>query len=296
MMTREEKLTTMTMACLAEIAKGLGIKIDKKGAKSKAVAKILEAETKSAEKTEIVKKLNKKQNEANEFTNISDADVEAEIAKTKTERKLVPMPGAEKLAELKEEYCGDGTPLAEVSKEIFEQAKVKSAKASAKKQKKEETDEELVAEVMKQKKELEIECPPIDPKKVKIVSEKSAKKSKKSDQVVVSDVSKILDYVYSLIKKSKDCTVGVPRDKNMKFRALQVAGKQFCKLMWSKKEVKLYFRCEAVKDIADNIKVVNYNLPYLYTVSTMNNNSVSNIADMFKLAIDSQCASKVKTA
>jgi hypothetical protein len=43
MMTREEKLTTMTMACLAEIAKGLGIKIDKKGAKAKAVAKIMEA-------------------------------------------------------------------------------------------------------------------------------------------------------------------------------------------------------------------------------------------------------------
>ena len=46
--------------------------------------------------------------------------------------KLVPMPGAEKLAELKDEYAGDGTPLAEVGKEIAEQAKQKAKKASKK--------------------------------------------------------------------------------------------------------------------------------------------------------------------
>ena len=96
-MTREEKLTSMTMACLAQVAARLGIKIDKKGAKAKAVAKILEAEAQqTAEKTEVVKKLNKKQNEANEFTNISDADVEAEIAKTKAEEKKEKKASAKK--------------------------------------------------------------------------------------------------------------------------------------------------------------------------------------------------------
>lgn len=71
-MTREEKLFSMTMACLAEVANKLGIKIDKKGAKSKAVAKILDAEAKQKQK--------QKQDEG-----------------------LVPMPGIEKLADVDKE-------------------------------------------------------------------------------------------------------------------------------------------------------------------------------------------------
>lgn len=51
-------------------------------------------------------------------------------------KELVPMPGIEKLSDLKEEYSGDGTPLAEVGKEIAKQAKEKAAKV-AKDQKKE---------------------------------------------------------------------------------------------------------------------------------------------------------------
>jgi len=47
------------------------------------------------------------------------------------ESHLVPMPGIEKLAELKEDYCADGTSYAEVGKEIAKQAKQK-AKAAKK--------------------------------------------------------------------------------------------------------------------------------------------------------------------
>lgn len=80
-MTREQKLYAMRMVDIAEVAEKLGVKIDKKGKKSVAVQKILDAESKDK---------------------------------------------AEKPVELKEEYCGDGTPLAEVGKEIAEQAKKKS--------------------------------------------------------------------------------------------------------------------------------------------------------------------------
>lgn len=61
------------------------------------------------------------------------------------ELKLVPMPGAEKLAELKDDdKCGDGTPLAEVGKEILEQAKQKSeAIKAAKIARKKEADRKL---------------------------------------------------------------------------------------------------------------------------------------------------------
>lgn len=57
------------------------------------------------------------------------------IEEEKVEQHLVPMPGAEKLAEFKKEYshdednAGDDTPLAEVGKEIVEQAKEKASKA-----------------------------------------------------------------------------------------------------------------------------------------------------------------------
>ena len=43
-MTREDKLYSMRMQELAKVAEKLGIKIDKKAAKSKAIEKILEAE------------------------------------------------------------------------------------------------------------------------------------------------------------------------------------------------------------------------------------------------------------
>ena len=55
------------------------------------------------------------------------------------QKELVPMPGADKLAELKEEVCGDGTPLAEVGKEIAAQAKEKAKAAKPKKEKKPKT-------------------------------------------------------------------------------------------------------------------------------------------------------------
>ena len=44
-MTREEQLWSMTMVNLVSVADKLGIKIDKKGAKAKAIEKIMAAET-----------------------------------------------------------------------------------------------------------------------------------------------------------------------------------------------------------------------------------------------------------
>lgn len=102
-MTREEKLWSMTMMNLVSVAEKLGVKIDKKGAKAKAIEKILAAE-------------------------------DAKNAKTE---KLVPMPGAEKLAELKkavdEDTCADGRKYSEIGKEIAKQAKEKAKKAKTEK-------------------------------------------------------------------------------------------------------------------------------------------------------------------
>lgn len=51
-MTREEKLYSMTMKALVEEAEKIGVKIDKKGSKQKAVEKMLAAEAKMAEVAE----------------------------------------------------------------------------------------------------------------------------------------------------------------------------------------------------------------------------------------------------
>lgn len=95
-MTREQKLYSMRMIELAEVAEKLGVKIDKKGAKSKAVEKILAAESSANQKDSL------------EISNAIAADFEESLA-------------------------GDGTPLAEVGKEIANDAKQKAKDAKSKK-------------------------------------------------------------------------------------------------------------------------------------------------------------------
>ncbi len=112
-MTREEKLYSMRMQELVMVADKLGIKINTKAAKSAAIEKILAAEEMN------------KQNEK------ELAKEEAEAVKIE-EPKLVPMPGTEdpdwgKKHFASDEIASDGTPLAEVGKEIAEQAKEKAA-------------------------------------------------------------------------------------------------------------------------------------------------------------------------
>ena len=83
-MTREEKLYSMRMQDLVNVADKLGIKINAKASKSAAIEKILAAEEMNKQNDKELKK------------------EEAAAVKIE-EHKLVPMPGAEKLAELKNE-------------------------------------------------------------------------------------------------------------------------------------------------------------------------------------------------
>ena len=89
-MTREEKLYAMKMADLAEVAEKLGIKINKKAAKSEAVEKILLAEE--------MNKQNEKELAAEEKEN----------------------------AATNEDICADGTAYSEIGKEIVAQATEKA--------------------------------------------------------------------------------------------------------------------------------------------------------------------------
>jgi len=212
MMTREEKLYSMTMGCLVEVANKLGIKIDKKGAKSKAVAKILEAEKKQADEMKV------------------------------DESKLVPMPGAEKLAD--------------VDKEV---KKIQDKRKAEKKQKakKEITnpddipDDEYVAEVMEQKKELGIECPSIDADKVEIVKEKKQKSKKvdsseKPSKEVAIEIIKKSGFDFKIKGRSDDLLI---IDPVAKIAVVYIGAKLFT----------VYFNGEAVKTIVETagFKVVD---------------------------------------
>lgn len=100
-MTREEKLYSMKMVDLAKVADKLGIKINKKAAKSEAVEKILAAE------------------KAND-----DAYV-AEVMQQKADLNI-ECPTIDSVEIVDEEICEDGTPYAEIGKEIAEQARQKA--------------------------------------------------------------------------------------------------------------------------------------------------------------------------
>lgn len=201
MMTREEKLYSMTMGCLVEVANKLGIKIDKKGAKSKAVAKILEAEKKQAE------------------------------AMSVDESKLVPMPGAEKLAD--------------VDKEV---KKIQDKRKAEKKQKAKKeitnpddiSDDEYVAEVMEQKKELGIECPAID--KVEIVKEKKQKVETKKVDVAKPSKEVAIEIIkqsgFDFVEKAKKDIVV---DPIAKIAVVYVGAKSFT----------VYFNGDVVKAVIE---------------------------------------------
>lgn len=110
-MTREQKLYAMRMVDLVEVAEKLGVKIDKKGKKSTAVLKILKAEAEQNEKPEL---------------------------------KLVSMPGIEKLAELKAEYCGD-----EASQKAKRKSTAKTSGDRSKKSSKSKDDISVIAVIEK---------------------------------------------------------------------------------------------------------------------------------------------------
>lgn len=108
--------------------------------------------------------------------------------------------------------------------------------------------------------------------------EKKAKKSKKVDNSV--EVSKLVEYVIKNVSDRKDCSVGVPREEAMRFRALRWNGRQFCKLMWSGKNIRLYFRCE-IDDVAKIVKQNNYNLPNFTEIDKFSEESKTIINKLF---------------
>lgn len=90
------------------------------------------------------------------------------------ENELVPMPGTEDPdSGNEEEKAGDGTPYKQVMQEIIKD------------------EDQYVKEVMKQKEELGIEVPPIDPAKVEIVST-TGSWSKEQREAIYKDLLDII--------------------------------------------------------------------------------------------------------
>ncbi len=123
-MTREEKLTTMTMPMLAEVANKLGIKIDKKGAKSKAVAKILEAEANLEEQKPVKSKKIKAPEVVESLIDLDDPVTDEEAK----EKGMLSGDKAleQAVVESDDAYCADGRKYSDIGKEIAEQAKEKA--------------------------------------------------------------------------------------------------------------------------------------------------------------------------
>lgn len=168
----------------------------------------------------------------------------------------------------------------------------KPAKTEPKKEAEKPVEEPAKAEEVK-KEEPKAEKPKNE-KIAKAEKPKKEKKAKKERVKNTENVTKITDAIFKYIEKKSGCDVGVPREESMKFRALRINGRQFCKLMWSDKSVRLYFRCDDVKKVSDKVEVANYSLPNLYIVTEFNEDEVSNIKQMFDISIDYEIKRKEK--
>lgn len=147
------------------------------------------------------------------------------------------------------------------------------------------TDADYVAEVMKQKEELGIDVPELNPDDIEVVEPKTEKKARKKKEITVA-VNNLLNYVEEVMSEIGG-NVKVPRNDAMKFRALcNDGGRQFCKLMWSANKIRLYFRSDVVCEAyADYVKV-NYNLPYLYEINNYNDETLEKIKNLLILGIN----------
>lgn len=143
---------------------------------------------------------------------------------------------------------------------------------------------EATSEEVKEQEHEKVESKPVEQKPER----KKNKSGKRVDNS--ANVAEIKDFILKIVSKKKSCEVGVPSDENMQFRALRVNGRQFCKLMWSAKNVRLYFRCD-LSDI-DGITKVNYALPYLYIVDILNSDNKDIITSMFDRAVEFESSRK----
>lgn len=108
-MTREEKLYSMTMKALVEEAEKIGVKIDKKGSKQKAVEKMLAAEAKMTDVAEVAETEEEKCGDGTEYAEVMQeimAGAEKKAEEAKVEKK-------ERKQRKKKEQAADITELLE---------------------------------------------------------------------------------------------------------------------------------------------------------------------------------------
>lgn len=152
-----------------------------------------------------------------------------------------------------EEVASDGTPYTEVMAEI------------------QQNEQNLADKYVKEKKQKK-EKKQAEPKAEKPKKEKVKKERKKRE--VNTHIDEILDYIYECVEKLGG-NIGVPRDAEMKFRALRKEdGKQFCKLMWSGKSVKLFSK---IKLDQYGCYAINYLLPNVYEFANCDEKAIKDV-------------------
>lgn len=165
------------------------------------------------------------------------------------ENELVPMPDTEDLdcGNVKKEKVGDDTPYKQVMQEIIQD------------------EDQYVKEVMKQKKELGIEVPPIDPTKVEIVSitgslskkQKEAKKSSTYKKKEIPDyIKEAMDYVFGLVTEKED-EIFVPAN-GMNMRSFKVGGHMYTKFDFNCTAITIAVKKECLPDNIKIPKLVNH--------------------------------------
>ena len=152
---------------------------------------------------------------------------------------------AEPVEENQKDVASDGTPYAEVMQEIL--ADEKQAVANIKAAKPERTGG---------RKKREMSNP---------------------NKLTPETLDKLLEITHSIVDELGG-EWGVPRDENMKFRALRktVGGKQFCKLMWSGRSIRLFSKVST----SYPHKIATYALPQQYDFIDTDESTISALREL----------------
>lgn len=119
---------------------------------------------------------------------------------------------------------------------------------------------------------------------------KSTPKATKTEKTDDKGHNEISDNVQNMIQYIMDKvvelggTIGIPSDENFRFRALQYGGRQIIKLMWTKKEAKMFCKTSI---IGDNVptKTINYSLPSQFNFSVFDDTTKNTIDSLIEASV-----------
>lgn len=117
-----------------------------------------------------------------------------------------------------------------------------------------------------------------------VEKEKSAKKERKARKMK-KDIYSLVEYVMNTWEERYGDIKHHNKDTKTQFAALcAYSGRQVVKFIWTNTSIKFCVRFEDIKNIFDNVKEVNYTMPYQVTIKEFNVDTLKKIDTLFDMS------------